>query len=416
LLTDILPRFLDLKLFDIGGDDERLARLRAAAGRIAENLKAQRQRAPQSVMVALDPRVSGDDPVLVDVAAAVSEQWTTYLSVFADRPVIMFRAILMEAIRLAQEDDAGIAAAAAFTARNLLPRLAIGAEKDIVRDVLGRSDELMAPEIDADWRVPSSASASVEGVPVPAKMAKLDRKVLLTKIEAAVGPQAEKGEALTSPNQHWPNAGQPWSNQFSPRMTTAIAESVDAMADVVSNAWAKRDQAMGEAMSAAQASPGAMQILDRRLNLVWWRQSLYSPSARRGYREMPPLAAAAQMASDVFRSVPPFSPQSVEYFLREAVVEVVGEKKGRTASDSFRQVAAELIKLRAQTALGLPKAAVGKSCRRPLISLLCDENCDAGDIERALGVPDSAKISLADLAVWILRELLAHAAVESAAA
>ena len=63
----------------------------------------------------------------------------------------------------------------------------------------------------------------------------------------------------------------------------------------------------------------------RRTDLLWWRHSLYSSSLAQGYRQVPTAVAAVFMAIDVHHQVGPITPISVEFFLREAVRETLGE-------------------------------------------------------------------------------------------
>ena len=409
--TDILHRFLDNRLFDIGPEDERLTRLRTAAKTVAASIAGNPARVPSVAMVAFDPKVPADDPVMNDVATAVSESWTTYTSVFADRPVVVFRAVLLEALRQSQEESTEIAGAVGLTARNMLPLLDLGLEKSVWADLTARSEELMAVKAAENWAVDIAQAPEAKAIPSPAKLGKLDRKVLLAKVEAAVGPTNEKGEPLTNPNAHWPNQGQPWSHLFAPRLATAIADSIDGIAETVASARSQTDAAMLRAMQEFVTSvvPDFLRVgraMERRLDLLWWRQSMYSNAAGRSYRSMKPEAAAVQMAVDLFASTPPLGPRSVEFFLREAVAEAIADGKGQVGSMTFRQVATSKA-IKSEVAVGSPanSFAAGPG-RRPLTSLLFGAG---GETEEALGVPSAHKIRLDELAVWVLREMQAKA-------
>jgi hypothetical protein len=66
-----------------------------------------------------------------------------------------------------------------------------------------------------------------------------------------------------------------------------------------------------------------MRIRQLRLDLMWWMRTKYSPLLHRSYREIesPPLLLII-MAFDLQRQVPEFTPQSVEYLLREYAYEL----------------------------------------------------------------------------------------------
>ncbi len=78
-----------------------------------------------------------------------------------------------------------------------------------------------------------------------------------------------------------------------------------------------------------KAVSGATAGLQRRTNLIWWKQTLYSPSARVSYRCMPTSTAAALMAFDLHRQVPTYSPASVAAFLQQAVSSLPSIDPGR---------------------------------------------------------------------------------------
>lgn len=76
----------------------------------------------------------------------------------------------------------------------------------------------------------------------------------------------------------------------------------------------------GHLTATLQAVSGASAGLQRRTNLLWWKEALFSPSARMSYRDMAPSDAVALIAFDMHRHIPTFSPASVAAFLREAVI------------------------------------------------------------------------------------------------
>jgi hypothetical protein len=72
-----------------------------------------------------------------------------------------------------------------------------------------------------------------------------------------------------------------------------------------------------------QSRNGLLVQHDFRTRLLWWKESCYSPSLKQSYRKLHPYLAAVVMAADLAAELPPFHPQSVEYFLREAVLHIL---------------------------------------------------------------------------------------------
>jgi hypothetical protein len=129
--SDILQRFLTNRLFEIGNDDDRLGRLRGAAADVAAVLLSDRSRTVRYVSAAFDPDTPVDEPVLADIALQVEKHWNTYLACFSDTPRVLYRAVLLEALRQAQEKDVRIATAVTLTCKNLVPHFNVGSERKI---------------------------------------------------------------------------------------------------------------------------------------------------------------------------------------------------------------------------------------------------------------------------------------------
>jgi hypothetical protein len=160
-----------------------------------------------------------------------------------------------------------------------------------------------------------------------------------------------------------------------------------------------------------KAVSGATAGLQRRTNLLWWKEALFSPTVRLSYRSLPPAAAAAQMAFDLHQQVPTFSPASVSAFLFEAVVGLpsVEAEKVFAISDLVReaQTHESLAALRDASAkiIGPPEG------RGPVMALIAHPDAPASRAEhefrRLTGVPADAEVTLPDWATWVFRELQA---------
>jgi len=65
---------------------------------------------------------------------------------------------------------------------------------------------------------------------------------------------------------------------------------------------------------------------NKRSELLWWKDSLYSRSLNASYRSLNPLNAAVCMALDLAKEVDAIYPESVDYLLRETLKDVHGEQ------------------------------------------------------------------------------------------
>lgn len=421
---DILQRFLSRRLFEIGGDDTRLDRLRRAAGDLGSSLIEEPTRTMRYALVAFDPDVPVDDPVLDEVADAVEQHWNTYAGCFADRPRTLLRAVLLEALRQAAGRSVGIAAAIALSARNLLPHLNLGAEQDIWRDLFAESEERLDERARAEWSlgvesVLPAIGAMDLGVDRAASMQKTDRKALSLAFQAASGPQNQQSQSLPNPNPNWPNSGPPWSYEFAPRAAQAVADAIDKATSGALHMLPGLGNTINDGVQAVLNEVLATVVrgthgVRRRTELLWWRAALYSPSARVSYRSLSSAGAAALMAIDLHRQVPAFCPASVEFFLRETVALAI-DAEGASSAKPLRKL---LTEIGSGTSSGVVREILTpfrqSSGRGPMIGLIADllgGGRATGDrFGASVGVGGDLKFTAPELAVWLFRELQGMAA------
>ena len=158
--------------------------------------------------------------------------------------------------------------------------------------------------------------------------------------------------------------------------------------------------------------------LQRRTNLLWWKEALFSPSVCRSYRDLPVFSAAALMAFDLHQQIPGSSPISVAAFLRETVTTLPGlDGNQKVTIRELVEDAGEscvLTDLRTEAARLVP-APRGRGLLLGLIGHpeLLSQIDDNGFRDLA-GVESDTQLSLPDWSVWLLREFQAARTVVEA--
>lgn len=424
--TEILMQFLRKGLIDLKGSDEKLEKLVTTTAALVEILEETPSKALSFTLIALDPQASEDEPVVKEVISVLEANWTTYFNTFADAPVQVVRAMLLQALVDHSERNQSVAIAFVSIARNMLPKMEIGNERDMWSGLVGRIERGLNTTAEEEWATPEKIQVKpfVYNLNQPIEIASddvvLDRETLEAGIEKASGPMNQKSQA-TSGNTLWPNSAQPWVNQFTPLMTAAIADTVDAaLAEAkiepvdlsiplkdLSTALAIHIDSTLSSVSCATAG------LQRRSSLLWWKESLYSLSASCSYRQMPASTAAAIMAFDLFKQVPTSSPASVSAFLYETVFSLPD-------SDKSKQFGiAQLIKEVKETDFGqslceyinntLPKS----EGRGLLMMLLHSDSVLSNDrkFHQLTGLTAKSKFTTSEWSAWVFRELQAIRAV-----
>ena len=435
---DVLIRFLRKGLINVGGDDDKLRHLRETAGDLAVALVDTPAKATAFALVAFDPDVPTADPTIVEVEDALRARWETYVNTFADTPVAVFRAMLLDALIRACEENETVAVAFVASARNVLPYTVDGGERDIWADVVDEIERKVEERSEREWATPKSISIpdiklpSASSSEVSIASTRVNTTNLGKKLMAAAGPQyhsPDRGHQDTQGNQHWPH-GDPgnWLYEFGTRTGTAVGEAINRAIGSLSVEGADLPgfaQDMGQAISehvttTLQAVSGATAALQRRTSLLWWKEALFSPSVRMSYREMRPLEAAVLMAFDMHQSVPTFSPSGVVAFLRETTIglptidqeqkcgirELVDRTRRAGILAEFRRAAGELVSAPAGrcSILGL----VG----HPDVAAQMDD----GEFRDRVGVEPDIQLTLPEWSVWTFRELQAARAIAEASA
>lgn len=416
-------RFLSAGLIDVGGDDAKLEKLRETAADLAAKLKKTPSKALPFALIAFDPEAPAEDPVIGEAMEALQKRWATYVNTFSGRPVLVLRAVLLEALVQAASENDKIGVAFVTTARNTLPFMEAGNEEAIWADVIQDIEQHLDARAEAEWATPETINVPVMTFQPPAAIevsrpqVSIDKAKLAEKFEAAAGPNSPK--RATGGNPHWPQQNQAWVGEFGNWMAAAVAEALSAVVkgfEIKPINLAGPLQALAQAVSThvdetLKVMSRATAGLQRRTNLIWWKETLYSPSARLSYRAMPASTAAALMAFDLHRQVPTLSPASVAAFLHETVLNLpsLAVDESRPIRDLLTEASSsdQLAPLR-QVAAELVPEPIG---RGPILGLIGhgahQSPLDDCEFRRMVGVPPNTALTVPQWATWVFRELQA---------
>jgi hypothetical protein len=420
---EFLLRFLEIGVIDLKGDDTKLDKLRSTAKDLSASLRKAPSKTASFTMVAADPNIAATDVTIEEAMASLRKQWETVANAFAGRPVGILRAIILDAIMQAARTDDAIAVAFVNTARNALAYAETSDEAEIWREAVSEIETRVDVRAEAEWATPEMITVEPLQYKSPAPVSSdyeaptVDLNALRAKINSATGPWAPNEPK----NAHYPhNQPQEWGKDFASKISVAIAETLDGMAEELapppldlSGPLSMLAKAVTVHVEKALASfSGATAGLQRRTNLLWWKEALYSPSAHASYLDLPQFEASALMALDLHEQVPTYSPASVSAFLREAIRCLPAEKDDQ---DNGERDVAKLVYDARTTAFMQPFRVVAAQYaptsigRGPLLSLIGSPG-DSGEIEatalRALvGVDASTKMTPSEWGTYLFREL-----------
>lgn len=312
----VLQAFMQVSLIDLDGEDSRLEKLQAASAALADEFSAR----PISMAIPALMAILRDDDknpadAFDDTARAIGNHWSTYQSVFRDgKANTLYRGVALQALVTASESQPSLGTAIALLMRNFATAVELGKYVKPITLLVDAAEAAFAEEREA-LAVPTQG-VSTE-LPNVVKATKIDRAKLLKRIEGAVGPHNRAGTAGDNPNQHWPNAGNPWSYDFSDRLMPIIADNIDiAIAEA-----AKFDEKNQQGVASRIAALGTIDpAIQRSMRLLWWRQSLYSESADKSYRELGAAEAVIHAVADLASHLPDAYERAVDSFLSEAIL------------------------------------------------------------------------------------------------
>jgi len=411
----VLLRFLSSGLVDVGGDDAKLGKLQSTSAAVALVLKKAPSKVPNYSLIAFDDKAPNDDPVIVEVLDALKALWPTYVNTFASTPIAVLRAIILDAIVEAAREDDRVAVGFSASARNILPFMETGNERSIWVDVVNEIEAAVDSRAEQEWATPSNIEVGqlqIGSLP-PIKIANLAVVVKRDSLKQKLTTAAQGNGTYPQNN---PTV---WAQNFGNSFADAISDILDEISTNAKiapvNLTAPLEQLATSVSSymvqSMQAFSGATAGLQRRTNLIWWKQALFSPSKQKSYRAFPISIASALMALDLYQQIPMFSPASVSAFLEEAVrslppspgtgqrllKEVLKEACESSTLDVVRSEAAKLF-----------PNPVGRS---PILALIAHPETFSGlkddDLRRIIGVPLDVRVGDAQWASWLFRDLQA---------
>lgn len=411
---EFLLKFLEIGAIDLKGDDTKLDKLRSTAKDLAAILRKTPSKTASFTMVAADPNIAPTDPTVEEAMAALRKQWETIANAFAGRPVSILRAILLDAIVQAARSDDAIAVAFVNTARNALAHSETADESDIWREAVSEIETKVDARAEREWATPEMITVGPLQYTPPPQISEQSEAVTVDRDRFK---QSSASAANAIGQYQYVNT---WMPNVLNAFSDSIAEVIDGVAEELvpspvdlSGPLSALAKAVATHVDKALASfSDATAGLQRRTNLLWWKEALYSPSAHASYLKLPPFEASALMALDLHEQVPTYSPASVSAFLREAIRCLPIEKDDQ--SNGVRDVARLVHDARTTTFLQPLRALAAQYApapvgRGPMLSLI-GHSQDSGTVEattlRALcGVDASTSMTPSDWGTYLFREL-----------
>ena len=433
-----LQELLNLGLVDIGSDDSRFDKIVAAAAALVAKIEEDPSLLIPATLIAIDSDVDEDEPLFSLVEKLVIAEWNTLKNTHVNRPRALLRSIIIDGLSTVVDKSPEAAGVIWYTSVSPLKhgQARLGKEASLVTELVQRSGAVaeQAAVVRAGMTEPDSKKRRQKKIStdVSADIAELELQTeitddeVATDVERSAGPQDLQGQGLSDPNPHWSNEGPPWSQQFTPRMTAALIKAVnlgtkrlaDSLSENLSAYLVALEQRLSEQVHRADAIQNkvveSQQAGRMRLNVLWWSEALYSPSLACGYRELHPAGAAVAMALDLSNLVPALAPASVTYVLGEAATSLSQHSSGG-AAQPLENLLTALVEDDTNFGEQLPNAT-SSQVRLSLFDLVAKAargvTVPEEEVRSRAGLDPSLPLSMAEFAMWVLRDLQARRLVE----
>jgi hypothetical protein len=409
-----LQSFLRTGLFDIGDSDERLKWLRQAIEELQKNFGENPGLLPVYTLVALDPNISDAEPVLVETEKIVTTYWQALRGKYPDMPRNIHRGIILNALYAVGSIDANAARIIYLTALNFYPYAKLGGEKDLVKDMLAELGDLAEKDAVGKWSFVDEAPGLKMGAMKINDLKfgdiNINQETLKTDMRAAIGNE---------PSGHGSNHGgnSVWGNHFADKSSAAIANSFKLALDEFSKSLSPTaietpiNKFFGDFKTALDSNLkiafSSLTAVERRSKLLWWKETLYSPSLKGSYREVNKNVLPIIMGCDLNDQIPEITPISVDYLLRDTLF-LLNEKKDEPIkfSEYFAALSDGTLKWVIKPYFISSHPNDGRISLTDFIAMYVNDKIALGDLKTKTGIAEGEETTLSEIAVAVLHDLL----------
>ncbi|PZU13934.1 MAG: hypothetical protein DI622_13755, partial [Chryseobacterium sp.] len=323
----LLP-LLKAGLLNIGDSDERLDNIEKSIIDLEALLKENLDFLPSYTLVALDPNINSSEPVIIEVEDIISEHWKALRAKFTETPVQIIRSVIINALYNIGLENVKIARIIYLTAINLYPFLKFKKEKPVIELMINELGDIAEKNAVEEWalskEIPKIATPKLEIKGLTVGDIEVDREELENGLLIAIKNNPSTG--------HGSNHGgaSTWGTHFADKGSESIANAIEgslkkledsispsSISDPINNFFNEFKNSLNQALNKSFSS---IQSVERRSKLLWWKETLYSPSLKNSYRSVNEIQQAIIIANDLYNQLPSIVPVSVDYLLRDTLL------------------------------------------------------------------------------------------------
>jgi len=416
----ILQSYLDAQYIKTV-EQSHIEYLKKVITELKKNLVKRKKKILSYTLVSLDPMITESEPVIKEIEKIIIKKWPAFknsISATRDKSITYVRAVILEALsQMAKHDDL-IAALIWHTARDVVSYYQTSKDAQIFALVL----QNMANQVEIAGRREWTTDNQIDIGPFKPSEIKFDvpysalvnNESLLEHLLAAFVHSAwisnagggENPRPQTHGNWEWPKFAAERSALgiadevnsallLQNKSITSISKSIKQNLD---NYFSQLKPFLENISATYTTSIGAY---NKRSELLWWKQTLCSPSLNRSYRTYKPLETALLMAIDLAQEVNPIYPLSVDFLLRETLKDVHSQEVD--SEYLLNDLIDKAIKIDDSIKNLMQNYSEDIEGRKPFLTGLANA-ITAGNSQRFFsdtGIDKKASISISHLAIWV---------------
>lgn len=409
-----LQDFLRTGLFDIGDSDERLKWLQDSISELNDKLNENKSLLPSYILASLDPNISDTEPIMVEVESIITKYWKALRAKYSEMPRNIIRGVILNSLNNVGKADPHSARIISLAGTNFYPYAKLNTEKTIVAGMLSSLAEIAEANAVEEWALidedPSLKIGALKINDFKFTAIELDKEQLKTGLLSAI---------QNEPNGHGSNHGgnSQWGPHFAAKSSEAISKSFKIALDEFNKSLsptaieAPINKFFAEFKKSLDVnlknSFSSLKAVERRGKLLWWKETLYSTSQKRGYRDLNPYCLPVIMSFDLNNQIPEITPISVDYLLRDTLFMLLNKQDAPVKfSDYLAQISNSGLKPILKPCLGDLTEKEGRISVTEFLGLFASGRVEMDQFKSRTGIDENKTITLGDLSVAILHDLL----------
>ncbi len=428
-MTETLIQTFLSKQFIKTSDEGNIPNLQKTAKSLADKLRKKKSKIIPYTLVAIDPQIFEDDPVVAEVEKAIISNWKTFknsVSQTKEKSTTYIRAVILDSLRLLLKDDE-LAAIIWHTSRDVINHYQLAGEQETISGFLQTIANQVEKSGQYFWSNNSLIIPSKPNIESDRSTSPKNKITTASVSEEKIEEYLLDGAQNSGWKSYSKNIGsnprnpqhQHWAPHFAKQVSDGLAKEINSALTTQNKNLKALSTFVEEQVenSLSHIQPFLKQISEglqqgamannKRSELLWWKQTLYSPSLDASYHSLNPIKAAILMATDLADLVAPIYPHSVDFLLMETLKDVHG--KSIDDPKPFKEWIEEAFKLKEEED-ELLKVLVNNIVGRKSFGCALANHLNQvseNDIFSETGIAKTSEVSLADLAVWIFHDLQA---------